>query len=179
MDGAATVGFAELASVIRNMPDYASYDRAAEAVAEERGWRLALGRLLKECGDQLLRVVELHPQLITDEQHDTIDALVERLGSIFRRLNRHGEILLPRDDRAAVAELEEIDLRLLVLLEEALALTAVLARDVRSSSWFTREAPRLSRDLAAFGEATEARNLLLGLSWDTEVPPGDIEELLP
>ena len=117
MSAAATLGFAELTRVIRSMPDYASYAATDGAAAEERAWRVALGCLLKECGDQLLRVVERHPQLITDEQHDTIDTLVERIGGIFRRLNRGGEICLPPDDRGAISELEEIDLRMLALLE--------------------------------------------------------------
>lgn len=170
-DGAATVGFPEMASLIRRMPDYASYGARSEAASEERVWRLALGRLLKDCGDQLLRVVELNAQIITDEQHDTIDALIERISGIFRRLNREGAVCLPAERRAAIAELEELDLRLLVLLEESLALTAALARDARSSSWFAREAVRLGRDLAALGDAAEERNLLLGLGWEA-VPSG-------
>lgn len=168
MAGAATVTFAELADLIREMPAYEGYGAREEAASNERAWRLALGRLLKECGDRLLGVIEQQPHLITEEQHDTIDALIEGIGRVLRFLSQRGEICLRPGDRSAIAELEELDLRLLLLLEEALSLAAALACDVRASSWFAREAVRLSHGLAALGDATQERNCLLGLIWEAE-----------
>jgi len=167
MTGTATVSYTRLAHVIQRMPSYDCYGSTLRAAAEERAWRLALGRQLKECGDRLLRVVEMQPEIITDEQHDTIDGLVDDISAIFQRLNRQGQVSLGLGDADTVVELEEHDLRLILLIEEAHALVSALARDTRSSSWFGREAPRLSRDLDAIGTVTEARNFLLGLGRDT------------
>ena len=167
MTGTATVAYTRLAHVIQRMPSYAGYGSPLRAAAEERTWRLALGRQLKECGDRLLRVVEMQPNVITDEQHDTIDDLVDEIGAILRCLNRQGQVCLGAGEFDTVAELEEHDLRLILLLEEAHALVSALARDARASSWFGREATRLSRDLDAIGAVAEERNLLLGLSRET------------
>jgi hypothetical protein len=166
MTGTATVAYTRLAHVIQRMPSYDCYGSALRAAAEERAWRLALGRQLKECGDRLLRVVELQPEIITDEQHDTIDSLVDDISAIFQRLNRQGRVSLGLGDADTVLELEEHDLRLILLIEEAHALVLALARDARSSSWFGREALRLSRDLEAIGAVAEERNFLLGLGRD-------------
>lgn len=168
MATAATVSYPEITSIIHQLPRYEDYASTREAAEAEREYRFALGRMLKECGDQLLAVVERQPQLITGEQHDTIDALIDAITGIFKRLNRQGAIRLPNDRRAAIRELEEIDLRLILLLEEALTLVGKLSRDARASSWFHCEATRLSRDLVAFGAAAEERNYLLGLGWESE-----------
>jgi hypothetical protein len=170
MTGTATVSFTRLATVIQRMPAYACYGSGRLAAAAERTWRLALGRQLKNCGDRLLRVVESQPELITDEQHGTIDRLIDDISEIFHRLNRSGPVSLRCGDAGVVAELEDLDLRLIVLLEETDALVAALVRDARASSWFGREAERLSRGLAAFGATAEERNLLLGLGWETPAP---------
>jgi len=167
MSGTATVAYTRLAHVIQRMPSYSCYGSSLRAAAEERAWRLALGRQLKECGDRLLKVVEMQPEIITDEQHDTIDSLVDEIGAIFQRLNRQGQVCLGLGDADTVAELEEHDLRLILLIEEAHALVSALARDSRSSSWFGREAQRLSRDLDAIAAVAEERNFLLGLDRGT------------
>lgn len=166
MTGTATVAYTRLAHVIQRMPSYACYGSTLRAAAEERTWRLALGRQLKECGDRLLRIVEMQPEIITDEQHETIDGIVDEISAIFRRLNRQGQVHLGLGDTGTVAELEEHDLRLILLIEEAHALVSALARDTRSSSWFGREAARLSRDLGTIGAVAEERNFLLGLGRD-------------
>jgi hypothetical protein len=166
---AARVGLVELTGVIGQLPSYQGYDRRAEADASESGFRLALGRMLKECGDQLLNIVEKQPNLITSEQHDVIDALVDALGVILRRLNRQGLIRLRGGADDTIAELEELDLRLLLLLEEALSLAAELARCAGVTCRFQAEALRLSRRLAEFGKLAESRNFLLGLGWESEL----------
>jgi hypothetical protein len=168
MTQAAHISFAEMTSLMRQMPSYETYRTGEEAENAERIFRQALGRMLKECGDQLLTVLEGKSQLLSAEQRQTIGMLVDSIAAIFRRLNREGVICLVGDCEDTIAELEEIDTRLILLVEEALNLVQSLHRIVPSSGWFKREAGLLSRDLAAFSEAAEERNYLLGLGWESE-----------
>ena len=79
-----------------------------------------------------------------------------------------GRVCLVGDCEATISELEEIDLRLILLVEEALNLVGRLTRSGPTANWFKKEACLLSRDLAAFSEAAEERNYLLGLGWESE-----------
>jgi hypothetical protein len=97
-----------------------------------------------------------------------IDILIDKISAIFRRLDREGTVCLVGDCEATIAELEEIDIRLILLVEEALRLVYILTRGVPSQRWFQNEANLLARDLHAFSEATEERNYLLGLGWESE-----------
>jgi hypothetical protein len=171
MKSAATLGHAPVARLIDELPRYETYISRRCAVQGERSFRLAVGRLLKACGDQLLSVAERQPQLITTEQSEMIDGLVEEVGSILRRLNRQGEIKLAGERRDTIAELEEIDLRLVLLLERAFALVEKLENGIAATEWFQRDAARLSRGLEDFEVATEERNFLLGLGWESELHP--------
>jgi hypothetical protein len=168
MPRAASISFAEMTFLMEEMPHYDSYTTLEEAAGAEKTFRQALGMLLKECGDHLLTVAETQPRLLTAEQEATIDALIDRIGAIFRRLDREGVICLVGDCEATIAELEEIDTRLILLVEEALNLVRSLPNSTCATTWFKEEASLLSRDLAAFSEAAEERNYLLGLGWESE-----------
>ena len=168
MGTAASVSFAEMTFLMQQMPSYQTYRSLEEAAGAERTFRHALGAMLKECGDRLLSVAERTAQILSAEQEVMLDNLVERIASIFRRLDREGAICLVGDCEATIAELEEIDTRLILLIEEALFLVRNLGLNPQSSRWFQRQAPLLSRDLAAFSEAAEERNYLLGLGWESE-----------
>ncbi len=169
MVGAARVSFPEMPWIIGRLPHYDRYESREAAAEAESSYRIALGRMLKECGDQLLKVVEREPNLITGEQHDVIDALVDAIGMILRRLNRQGVICLREGGDDTIAELEELDLRLILLLEEALASTAGFTCAAVARGWFQREALRLSRRLSEFARTAEERNFLLGLGWESEL----------
>ena len=69
---------------------------------------------------------------------------------------------------ATINELELLDTRLILLIEEAMNLVRELESDGPAASWFATEARRLSRGLADFSEMTEERNYLLGLGWESE-----------
>jgi hypothetical protein len=168
MAKAARMSYAELTSLMGQMPDYNTYCSCGEAAHAERNFRHALGQMLKECGERLLGVSEMRPQLLSAEQQEMIDDLIERIGSIMRRLDREGVICLVGDCPTTINELEEIDTRIVLLVEEALTLVRNLTSDVPATSWFKNEAGMLSRDLADFSEAAEERNYLLGLGWESE-----------
>jgi hypothetical protein len=168
MAPAASISPPELSYLIEQMPQYRRYRSRRDALASEQQFRQALGRLLKDCGDHLLTVAERHPQILGDDQLTTIDKLVDAIGLIFRRLDRDGLVTLVENAEATIAELEELDTRLILLVEEALGLTRQLAEDLPASAWFLRQAPCLLHDLAEFSRTTEERNFLLGLGWESE-----------
>lgn len=165
---AARISFSELTSLMEKMPVYTSYRTEQEAAEAERVFRRALGLLLKECGDHLLNVVEKKSQIISADHEHMIDSLIDRIGLIFRRLDREGVVCLVGDCSRTICELEELDARLILLVEEALGLVRNLGSDVPASDWFKTDANRLSSDLANFSEMTEERNYLLGLGWESE-----------
>lgn len=168
---AASVSFPEMTSLLEKLPDYREYRTTAEAAAKEREYRHALGLMLKDCGEYLLGVAEKKSQLLNSEMQVMIDGLVDRIGAIFRRLDREGLVCLVGDHDTTIEELEELDARLILLVEEAMTLVHSLETGVPASSWFKSEAAILSRDLATFSEVTEERNYLLGLGWESEFKP--------
>jgi hypothetical protein len=168
MGTAASVSFAEMTFLMQQMPSYQTYRSLEEAAAAERTFRHALGAMLKECGDQLLTVAERTAPILSSEHELMLGRLVERIAAIFRRLDREGAICLVGECEATILELEELDTRLILLIEEALFLVRNLGLNPRSTGWYQRQAPVLSRDLAAFSEAAEERNYLLGLGWESE-----------
>jgi hypothetical protein len=168
MAPAANISPQEMTFLIEHMPQYHRYRSRRDALAGERSFRQALGRLLKDCGDHLLTVAERHPQMLGEDQMTTIDDLVDAIGAIFRRLDRDGQVTLAGTVDATIAELEELDTRLILLVEEALRLTRQLAEDIPASAWFIRQAPRLLTDFLEFSRTTEERNFLLGLGWESE-----------
>lgn len=165
---AASLSFAAMGPLMQKMPTYTRYTSLAHAVAAERVYRRALGARLKECGDRLLGVVERKAQIMSAEMEQAIDVLVERIGDIFRRLDREGVVTLVGGSSRTIAEIEQIDSRLVLLIEDVLALVNNLGTDVPATEWFKSEAPRLARDLAEFSKLTEERNYLLGLGWESE-----------
>jgi len=165
---AASISFREMSTLMEKMPIYAEYRTEDDAATAERVFRRAMGYLLKECGHHLLTVAEKKNEILSSEMEQTIDSLVERITMIFRRLDREGLVCLVGNCEATICELEEIDTRLILMIEEAMGLVRELETDVPAASWFKTEADRLSADLAAFSEMTEERNYLLGLGWESE-----------
>lgn len=165
---AASVSLHQMTVLMAHLPHYAAYGAGGRAVAAERGFRRSLGYLLKECGDHLLRVAETRAQLLTGEQDEIIDRLVDHISSIFRRLDREGLIAIAGDPAETVPELEALDNRLLQLAEAALTLTRTLDERHPADSWFRDEAGRLGRHLAELSRTAEERNYLLGLGWESE-----------
>ena len=165
---AASISFSEMTTLMEKMPTYTDYRTEADAAAAERVFRRAMGHLLKECGHYLLTVAEQKSQILNSEMEQIIDLLIERIALIFRRLDREGIVCLVGNCEATICELEELDTRLILMIEEAMNLVRELETEVPAASWFQTEAGRLSADLAAFSEMAEERNYLLGLGWESE-----------
>ncbi|MFO7654815.1 MAG: hypothetical protein R6X25_13515 [Candidatus Krumholzibacteriia bacterium] len=169
MSLAASVSIAETTALLQQMPCYRSYRTAAGAAEAERAFRHALGRMLKECGDNLLGLAEHRAPRLPADQEATIDALVDRIAAIFRRLDRDGTVFLVGNCDEVIAELEELDTRLILLVEEVITGVRALTRAPEWTHVFQSHAAVIIRDLSAFSEVTEERNYLLGLGWESEL----------
>lgn len=168
MKSSAKISFIEMTSLMEKMPSYESYRSDDQAAQAERSFRRALGLLLRECGDHLLTIAEKRSQMLSSDQETKVDALIDRIGMIFRRLDREGDVCLVGHCDNTINELEELDTRLILVIEKATELVRRLESGTPASTWFKSEADRLSRDLSAFSEMTEERNYLLGLGWESE-----------
>jgi len=168
MTNPASLSFPEMTDLMAKMPTYSQYRSAAEAAEAERVFRQAMGRLLKECGEHLLGIAENKAQILNSEMEQRIDELIDRISLIFRRLDREGVVSLVGDSAATIAELEALDTRLILMIEEAMNLVRNLETDVPAASWFQTDADRLTIGLACFSEMAEERNFLLGLGWESE-----------
>ncbi|HPF70891.1 MAG TPA: hypothetical protein PLQ13_09490 [Candidatus Krumholzibacteria bacterium] len=164
----ASVSYPAMTSLLAKVPCYEDYRSEDEAALAERIYRRALGAVLKKCGDHLLSVIERRSQILSSEQEKLISGLVDRIARIFRRLDREGIVCLVGDCAATIAELQELDTRLIMLVEEALGLVHNLGPELPANAWFKSDAGRLSHDLDSFSQMTEERNYLLGLGWESE-----------
>ena len=168
MKPSAKISFFEMTHLMEKMPSYADYRSDDQAADAERTFRRALGVMLKECGDHLRTIAEKKSQILSEDQESKVDSLIDRIGMIFRRLDREGDVCLVGHCDNTINELEELDTRLILVIEKATELVRKLESGIPASTWFKSEADRLSRDLSAFSEMTEERNYLLGLGWESE-----------
>jgi hypothetical protein len=165
---AACVTVQEMTAVLAHLPSYSVYGSDRNATAAERRFRRSLGALLKGCGDHLLNVAEQRAASLTHEQEEILDLLIDHISSIFRRLDREGRVAIAGNPHETVPELEELDGQLLLLAEQALALTRELDELRPTEAWFRDQAIQLSHGLADLSRTTEERNYLLGLGWESE-----------
>lgn len=168
MTNPASLNFPEMSNLMAKMPTYSRYCSAAEAAEAERVFRQAMGFLMKECGEHLLGIAENKAQILSSEMEHRIDDLIDRISLIFRRLDREGTVSLVGNSAATIAELEALDIRLILMIEEAMNLVRNLGTEVPAASWFKTDADQLTIDLACFSEMAEERNYLLGLGWESE-----------
>ncbi len=168
MISSARISINAMTALMEKMPSYDSYRSDEQAADAERTFRRALGVMLKDCGDHLLRVAEKRAQLMSAEEESKVDALIERIGLIFRRLDREGDVCLVGNCDNTIHELEEIDVRLILVIENATEMVHHLEAGATADHWFQTEAENLSRDLSSFSEMAEERNYLLGLGWESE-----------
>jgi hypothetical protein len=168
MPNSATISLAEISFLMQQMPCYHCYQCPEEAAAAERSFRYALGVMLKACGDRLVALAEERARGFDFGEESLIDELIDRIGVILRRLDREGAVSLVGDSDGTIHELEELDARLILLVEEVLTAVGDLLGAAVSARGFQTQASNLRRDLSEFSETTEERNYLLGLGWESE-----------
>ena len=76
-----------LIEIFESVPEYDDYGDPDAIRAGEDTYRVALARLTKNWGDQLLELAEEPPTPLTGHDVHTIDALVENIAAIITQLN--------------------------------------------------------------------------------------------
>jgi hypothetical protein len=169
MARAATANPFQMAKLLLALPRYETYLRPQAAMIGERDFRLCLAQLLQNLAGRLLVAVEMRGRAFGPQQYEIIEETAEDLGVLITHLNRRGAIRLARPLQRTVAELGEIDGRLVLLLEQTWRGVHALLQPTVTGDDFLREAQRLGEVLEAFAEASEERNQRLGLGWESEI----------
>lgn len=169
MARAATANPSQMAKLLFALPRYETYVRPQAAMVGERDFRLCLAQLLQVLAGRLLVAVEMRGRAFGPQQQEIIEETTEDLGVLVTHLNRRGAIRLSRPLPRTVAELGEIDARLVLLIEQAWRSVHELLRPTIAGEEFVQEAQRLGGILEAFAEASEERNRRLGLGWESEI----------
>ncbi len=168
MTQAATLSPIRVVRLLDAAPCYRFYWEGSSAVEGEKSYRLEIGVLLKECAERLLYISESDSAMLSRDQHDAVDELVEEIGEIFKLLNRKGNIRLIGEVSRTVPALERQDMVLYMLLERIWSRIDEMSCLQADSVGFLAEAASLRRDISDFVDAAEERNRLLGLGWESE-----------
>ena len=148
--------------VFHHVPEYRDYHRADSVRDGESNYRVALGRVAKAWGDQLLDLAENPSTGLTRTEARTIDALLERISEVFAQLNAFDLAELDSDDHQRRTELREADGTILDTVEEGAALMRDLRMTQGASFWLHDHAGAMYRRLRRLARQLEYRNAVLG-----------------
>lgn len=161
MRSSADVASGCLIEVFDKVPDYSSYVDPDAIRPGEDGYRVAVGRLAKYWGDQLLEIAEDPPTPITGHDVHTLDILVETISALITQLNdldraRPLESGSARDEALRIA-----DASILKGLEETARLMGELVGPRTVSLWVRHHAGPVYRRLRRLGRDFARRNQVL------------------
>lgn len=159
---AAAVVSSMMVEVFHHVPEYLDYDHADSVRHGESNYRVALGRVAKAWGDQLLDLAENPGTGLTRTETRTIDALLERISEIFAQLNAFDPTELSVDDSQRRVDLREADGSILDTVEEGSALMRDLRMTQGASLWLHDHAGAMYRRLRRLTRQLEHRNAVLG-----------------
>lgn len=159
---AAAVVSSMMVEVFHHVPEYLDYDHADSVRDGESNYRVALGRVAKAWGDQLLDLAENPGTGLTRTETRTIDALLERISEIFAQLNMFDLTELSADDTERRLELREADGSILDTVEEGSALMRDLRMTQGASLWLHDNAGAMYRRLRRLARQIQHRNAVLG-----------------
>lgn len=159
---AAAVVSSQMVDVFHHVPEYRDYDHADSVRDGESHYRVALGRVAKAWGDQLLDLVENPRTGLTRTETRTIDALLERISEVFAQLNAFDLSEFRSDDTRRRMQLREADGAILDTVEEGSALMRDLRLTQGASLWLHDHAGAMYRRLRRLARQLERRNAVLG-----------------
>lgn len=164
MGATAGVVSKNLIEVFESVPEYALYDDPDAVRLGEDAYRVAVGRLTKHWGDQLLELAEAPPTPITGRDLNVIDALVERVSAVINQLNDLDRARVVEHDGMRSEALRVADAAILKALEEISRLMRGISGPRTASLWLKdsaapiyRRLRRLDRDIARRNQILRAR----------------------
>ena len=162
MPASATLVSTDLVELFDTVPEYAEYGDADSIQNLEADYRIALGRLAKSWGDQLLDVAE-HPLVpLSQQETRAIDTLLERISEIFEQLNSFQISRCTKDDPKAEERMRHSDAQIISAAESATWMLHQLQSKVTCSEWLQSQGPGLQRRLRRLSRELRRRNRVLG-----------------
>lgn len=164
MNASADVVSESLIGIFESIPEYEAYADPESIRICEDAYRIAVARLTKTWGDQLLELAEAPPTPLTGHDVHTIDALVEKISAVITQLNdlESARTLAAAGHRHRA--LLESDAAILKALEGTSRRMQELSGPRSASLWLKdnaaaiyRHLRRLSRDIARRNQVLRAR----------------------
>jgi len=169
MSATATIVSIDLVELFDTVPDYVEY-RSPESIKDlEADYRIALGRLAKGWGDQLLDLAERPSVPLRQEDAQTIDTLLARISEIFEQLNSFRGAVFDPENPVGQQRLRVSDGQILHAVESTIGLLAQLDPASGPGLWLEAHAADFQRRLMRLSRELRRRNgLLRGQANDKE-----------
>ena len=107
-----------LIDIFESVPEYDEYVDPEAIRPSEDAYRIAVARLAKTWGDQLLELAEEPPTPLTGQDVHTIDTLVEKISAVLTQLNDLDRARTLATSGTRRRALQEADAAILKALEE-------------------------------------------------------------
>ena len=177
MTANAAVVSTKLVELFDTVPDYLDYE-CEEAVRDtESDYRVALGRVAKAWGDQLLDLAEHPPSPLTRNERRTIDTLLNLIGQVFRELNSFQDTYLPPGDRRRRLRLRRSDGAILRCVEQSVRVMDALQTRDGPALWLHGNASGMYRRLRRLTRELHRRNELLAAAEADHCEIGDDDDV--
>jgi hypothetical protein len=161
MAASADVVDKALIEIFETVPEYDTYGDPEALRISEDTYRVALARLTKTWGDQLLELAEAPPTPLTGRDVSTIDALVEKISGILSLLNGLQRARTLGTEGARREALLETDAAILKALEDTCRMMHALDGPRSASLWLKDNAAPIYRRLGRLSRDISRRNQVL------------------
>lgn len=162
MPATATLVSTDLVELFDTVPEYEEY-RSTDTIQNlEADYRIALGRLAKSWGDQLLDVAERPMVPLSQEEARAIDTLLERISEIFEQLNSFRISRCTGDDAEAELRMRRSDAQIMSAAESATRILHELHPNAACGHWLQTQGGSLQRRLRRLSRELRRRNRVLG-----------------
>ncbi len=161
MSASATIVSSDLVELFDTVPDYQDYSSPESIKDFEADYRIALGRLAKGWGDQLLDLAE-HPSVpLSHEDAQAIDTLLERISEVFEQLNAFRAPAFDPNSEVGRQRLQVSDGQILHTVESAIGDLSHLNPASGPCQWLDAHAGDFQRRLRRLSRELRRRNRLL------------------
>jgi hypothetical protein len=161
MSAAATIVSTDLIELFDTVPDYLEYQSPQSIMDLESDYRVALGRLAKTWGDQLLELAERPSVPLSSEDAEALDSLLARISDVFEQLNAFRGAVFDPENSAGRQRLRVSDAQILHTVESTMSLLAELDPARGPGIWIEMHGAPFQRRLLRLSRELRRRNRLL------------------
>jgi hypothetical protein len=161
MSATATIVSTDLVELFDTVPDYFEYQSPESIKDLEADYRIALGRLAKGWGDQLLDMAERPSVPLSQEDAQAIDTLLERISDVFEQLNSFRGAVFDPENEVGRQRLQVSDGQILQTVESTICVLGALDPANGPCQWLDDHAGGFQRRLRRLSRELRRRNRLL------------------